>query len=335
MDDASHRRWLLLLLHIPTKPDYLRVKTGRRLQKLGALAVKNGVFVLPDTVEAREDFAWLAREMVEAGGVGTVVRAQLVEGLDDDTLVERFRTARDEDAAPLLDEARVLLVQVEAGRADNAGADLERLRRRVDEVAALDWFGSQLTLEAQRVCGEIAERLSPRARTDPTADLRGRTWVTRQAIKVDRMACAWLIRRFVDARAVLKFVPAQGYVPQSDELRFDMFEAEFGHEGDQCSFETMVRRLDLRDRGLATLAEIVHDVDCKDGKFGRVESVGLALAVEGIAATTADDVERVERAGVLLDAWYAALRREEPARGAPSRDGRADPGSDGGEPTQD
>jgi hypothetical protein len=309
MDDAGHRRWLLLLLHIPTRPDYLRVKTGRRLQKLGALAVKNGVFVLPDTAEAREDFAWLAREMVEAGGEGTVASAELVEGFDDDTLVERFRTARDGEVVPLLDEARELMARVEAGHAESAGPDLERLRRRVDEVAKLDWFGSHMTLEAQRICAEIAEHLSPKSRGEPGVDWTGRTWVTRQAVRVDRMACAWLIRRFIDPTATLKFVSPQGYVPQPGELRFDMFDAEFGHEGDQCSFETIVRRLALADAALTALAEIVHDVDCKDGKFSRPEAIGLALAVDGIAATTSDDAERVARASVLLDAWHAALCR--------------------------
>ena len=309
MDDASHRRWLLLLLHIPTRPDYLRVKTGRRIQRLGALPVKNGVFVLPDMPERREDFAWLAREMVEAGGEGTVVSAELVEGLDYDALVERFRAARDEEVAPLLDEARELRAQMEAGRAEEAGAALERLRRRVDEVALIDWFGSQLTLEAQQLCREIARRLSPQADVDATVEWKGRTWVTRQAIKVDRMACAWLIRRFVDPAAALKFLPPQRYVPLPNEVRFDMFDAEFGHEGDQCSFETMVRRLGFTDPALATLAQIVHDVDCKDSKFGRAEAVGLALAVDGIAATTADDEQRVQLASVLLDAWHVALRR--------------------------
>src|SRR4029077_21228180 len=103
-------------------------------------------------------------------------------------------------------------------------------------------------------------------------DYRRRVWVTREGVGIDRMGSAWLIRRFIDPAARFKFVSAKGYVPKPRELRFDMFEAEFTHEGDRCTFEVLIERMGLDDPGLRPLAEIVHDVDLKDAKFRRDET---------------------------------------------------------------
>jgi hypothetical protein len=135
------------------------------------------------------------------------------------------------------------------------------------------------------------------------------TWVTRAGIKVDRMASAWLIRRFVDPDARFRFVAGRAHDPAPGEARFDMVAAEFGHEGDECTFEVLVRRLGLGDPGLRALGELVHDVDCKDGKFGRPETDGFALTVEAIAAAHRTDEARLARAGAWLDDLLVLLRR--------------------------
>ncbi len=133
-------------------------------------------------------------------------------------------------------------------------------------------------------------------------------WVTRAGVHVDRIASAWLIRRFIDPEARFKFVPPKGYVPAPGELRFDMFEAEFTHEGDNCTFEVLLARSGLSDPALAAIAEIVHDIDLKDSKFSREEASGIARLVGGIAATTEDDTRRIERGSVMLDDLYQYFR---------------------------
>jgi hypothetical protein len=122
------------------------------------------------------------------------------------------------------------------------------------------------------------------------------------------MASAWLIRRFIDPNARFKFVPAKGYRPEEGELRFDMFEAEFTHEGDQCTFEVLVRRFGLADPALRAIAEIVHDIDCKDDKFGREETAGIATVIDGIVRSTPEDAARVERATALWNDLAAHFR---------------------------
>lgn len=139
--------------------------------------------------------------------------------------------------------------------------------------------------------------------------LRGRTWVTRQGIKVDRIASAWLIRRFLDPDARFKFVPARGYRPEPGELRFDMFEAEYTHDGDACTFETLLARFGLRDKALRHVAEIVHDLDMKDDKFARDEAPGLASMIDGIARARPADADRLERGAALFDDLYAAFHK--------------------------
>lgn len=162
---------------------------------------------------------------------------------------------------------------------------------------------------------EIEEMFRP---TEPSAvapavdvaSFNGRTWVTRQGVKIDRMASAWLIRRFIDRAARFKFVPPRGYRPGAGEVRFDMFQAEFTHEGGRCTFETLLERFNLGDRALRAIGEIVHDVDCKDEKFSRAEAAGLALVVDGIARALTDDAARLERAAAVFDGLYAHFERE-------------------------
>jgi len=179
--------------------------------------------------------------------------------------------------------------------------------------------GSAMVCEARFVEGvsdeEIeamlhAESIEPSAAGNeerPERVAPGRTWVTRQGVFVDRIASAWLIRRFIDPEARFKFVPARGYRPQPGELRFDMFEAEYTHEGEHCTFQTLVARFGLRDSALAAVGEIVHDIDCKDEQFDRPETQGVARLLRGIADGTEQDDERLERGGRLFDDLYAAF----------------------------
>jgi len=138
-------------------------------------------------------------------------------------------------------------------------------------------------------------------------DLEGRTWVTRKGVYVDRIACAWLIRRFVDRHAKFKFVSGKSYKPKSNEIRFDMFDAEFTHKGDWCTFEVMIDRLRLDNHAISQMAEIIHDIDLKDEKFARVEAAGIQILFDGITATRSQDEERLERSFVILDEMYESF----------------------------
>jgi hypothetical protein len=180
--------------------------------------------------------------------------------------------------------------------------EVVRLRRRLAALTGIDFFGAPGREIAEGLVSDLERQVHARPAAVPRAtrldELRGRTWVTRKGVHIDRIASAWLIRRFVDADGRFKFVPARGYRPEPGELRFDMFEAEFTHEGDQCTFEVLVARLGLDDPALGPLAEIVHDIDLKDGKFGRPEVAGIEPLIAGLAWPT----------GTTKSGWYTAAR---------------------------
>ncbi len=308
---------MLLIHQIPPTPAYLRVKIGRHLARIGAVAIKNSVYALPSNDETQEDLEWVLREIVKGGGDASIVEARFVEGLGDGQVMALFQGAREADYRALAEQVRAASAAfprrgaIPEDRRHELARQVARLRQRATELAAIDFFGAPgrevvegplSTMEARMKTVETTE--PAKASLDP-AEHRGRTWVTRSGVKVDRMASAWLIRKFIDPKATFKFVPAKGYQPAARELRFDMFEAEFTHEGELCTFEVLVQRYGLRDPALQAIAEIVHDIDVKDAKYGREEAPGIGQLVAGIAAAHPDDDARLERGAALFDDLYA------------------------------
>ena len=322
MEESNQGRWLLLIHQIPPKPSYFRVKIWRRLQQLGAVAIKNSVYVLPKSDQSQEDFQWVLREIMEGGGEASLCEARFVEGLSNEQVEALFHAAREANYRQIAEEVRRITRSLPSGLGpeDNRSAeiDLARLKRQLAEVVAIDFFGSPAREVVEGLITGLETRLrdrrtGTRRASIPTIrieEVRDKTSVTRKGIHVDRMASAWLIRRFIDPAARFKFVPPKGYNPLADELRFDMFEAEFTHEGDRCTFEVLINRLGLDDPALRPIAEIVHDIDLKDSKFGREETVGIDRLIAGIAMAHKDDESRLSRASAVFDDLYEYFRRK-------------------------
>ena len=318
MESAPTERWLLLIHQIPPKPDYLRVKIGRRLQRVGAVPVKNSVYVLPDGDQTYEDFQWIRREIIDGGGDASICRAEFIDGLTSDEIRQAFRRARAADYSEIAAAARELRSAVASGergasrsRPVRADDELSRLRKRLAAVAAIDFFDASERTSAEEALTIADAELRPRSTSSESTSgidrggYRGRTWVTRTGIFVDRIASGWLIRRFIDPEARFRFVRESEYRPSDGELRFDMFEAEFTHEGDQCTFETLISRFALDAPPLREIAEVVHDIDLKDDKFDRDDVAGIERVLAGIVAAHPDDATRFERGCQLFDELYA------------------------------
>jgi hypothetical protein len=259
--------WLLLVHQLPPNPSYLRVKVWRRLQALGAVALKNSVYLLPNTDEAREDFEWVLREIRKSAA--TRPSARRVSWTDSPTRrcgasscrLARRTTGRSPPTIRTF--AREAFPARTRARSDEARAAAEgglaRFRKRLAGIAKIDFFGAPGREAAEGLIARPRGAHRPRsrergeatrARALTIAQAQKRTWVTRKGIHIDRIACAWLIRRFIDEQPTFKFVPARGYTPAPRELRFDMFDAEFTHDGDLCSFEVMLRPFALKDQAL-------------------------------------------------------------------------------------
>jgi hypothetical protein len=325
MSQRSGPKWLLLIHQIPPKPNYFRVKIGRRLQRLGAAPIKNSVYVLPRNEQAYEDFEWVVREIVEGGGDASVCEARFVEGLSDPEVEALFNSAREADYLELAGEARRAQSMLSRSKkTEDSKEDLEsiiaRLRKRLAEIENIDFFAAtgRDTVEALLVSLEarLKASSSPSQQGDspasglPIEKVQARTWVTRKGIHVDRMASAWLIRRFIDRDARFKFVPGKGYRPEAGELRFDMFEAEFTHEGDRCTFEVLLQRFALSEPALKQIAEIVHDIDLKDGKFGREDALGMDRLIAGIAMANPEDEKRLAEGSAVFNNLYEYFKRK-------------------------
>ena len=325
---TQSERWLLLIHQLPAKPAYLRVKIWRRLQTLGAVAVKNAVYALPASEHSHEDFQWVLKEILDAGGEAMVCEARLLDGLSDADIRSQFNAARDQDYADIATEARVLSGRLAETPATESRAELKvqfsRLKNKHAQTVGIDFFDADGRQSADGLVHELDQALAEQAVTPmasqqaPASDvenLKSRVWVTRIGVHVDRIGCAWLVRRFIDRAGSFKFVPPKGYVPEQNELRFDMFDAEFTHEGDRCSFEVLMTRAGLDDPALGAIAEIVHDIDLKDEKFGREEAPGIKTLINGICADTRDDDERLVRGAAIFDDLYAVFSSKRGPRG--------------------
>ncbi|HKD11486.1 MAG TPA: chromate resistance protein ChrB domain-containing protein [Thermoanaerobaculia bacterium] len=302
-------RWYLLIHQLPPEPLYLRAKIRQRLGRVGAVALKNAVYVLPRRDECLEDFQWVAQEAVAGKGEAFVCEAEFLERKIDQTLVTQFRSERDGDYAALSEEIRTW--KREAG--GDLPARASRARKRLEEIERIDYFGALERKEAARLVTDLesdSRRRRP-GRERRSGSFAGRIWVTRRGVHIDRIASAWLIRRFLDPKARFRFIDPKE-PRRKNEIRFDMVGGDYTHEGDRCTFETLLGLIDSRDRALAQIGEIVHDIDLKDDKFDRSEAAGVDRLITGILLSNPTDERRIEHGRAIFDELYESFRQRNP-----------------------
>lgn len=272
------------------------------------MPLKSSAYLLPDSPDRYEQFQWLAQEIQRDGGDATLLRVDRIENMQEPDVVRQFQEARNHDYAALAERYRKLL----KGRGPRLTEELARLAREMARITEIDFFEAPGRREVERAREAVEERIaSGRGRpagTAPPLDLaalKGRRWVTRPRPHVDRIASAWLIKRFVDPAAEFVFAPPD-QIP-GDAIPFDMAGVEFGHHGEDCTFETLLRRAELRDRKLAVLAEIVHEADIKDQKFAREEARGIDLALRALLSAIKDDHEALAQGMTLFDGLYSTV----------------------------
>lgn len=308
---SSRPTWLLLLHQLPAHPTSLRVRTWRRLQQLGAIAVKNAVHALPDSQNSREDFEWLRTEITAGGGDATVFVAETIDGWAHDALVDEFRRARQEAYARLakdLDAAHRRRAKRATPRSITA-ATIEQFRQRLTAIERIDFFGSAGRDGVLKRLSELERLVHGRAaqptgtESDRAKTYAGRVWVTRPRPGVDRMASAWLIRRFIDPDATFEFVRDPGMAADS-AVAFDMFGVEFTHRGESCTFEVLCAEFQLDEDALTKIAALVHDLDLKDQRFGAPEATTIGAVIDGLRLSHADDHALLSSGMSLFEALY-------------------------------
>ena len=305
-------------MSVPPTPSSLRVRVWRRLRSLGAVPLKRSAYLLPDTPDRYEDFQWLAQEIQRDGGEATLVRVQQIENVSPAEVLRLFHDPRDEDYKHLAARYRRLLQSLDRKTAATSARvhdELARLSKEHQRIRTIDFYGAPGGAEVRRLEEAIAMRTrrpeSPRAQEPPALDLttlRGRRWVTRPRPHVDRIASAWLIKRFIDPEAVFVFAPPAEF--PKDAIAFDAPGVELSHHGEDCTFETLVKRARLRDRRLARLAEVVHEADLRDGKYPHEEARGIDDAIRALLAASPDDHQVLAQGMAMFEGLYVTTARK-------------------------
>ena len=313
----SEQQLLLLLVGLPPTPSSLRVRIWRRLRSLGAVPLKRSAYLLPDTPERYEDFQWLAQEIQREGGEATLMRVAQIENVGPAEVFRLFHEPRDADYKQLAARYRKVLQALER---KSSGArvqdELGRLAKDHQRIRDIDFFDAPGGAEVRRLEEVIAMRTRrPESRQAeipaPALDLaalRGRRWVTRPRPHVDRIASAWLIKRFIDPAAEFAFTPPAEF--PKDAIPFDAPGVELTHHGEDCTFETLIKRARLRDRRLLRLAEVVHEADLRDGKFPHEEARGIDVAIRALLAASPDDHQVLAQGMALFEGLYATTSRK-------------------------
>jgi disulfide oxidoreductase YuzD len=289
------------MFSLPANQASRRVEVWRKLKQYGALALPSSGHLLPNTPANQEHFEWLAAAIRKYKGQASVVEVNAIDDQPAEQLRQRFIEARSRDYDQLLRELK-------AAPRKNSSADLSRLRRRFQQIVAIDFFNSPLRSRVESLLtradgvGEAASGASSRRRN---AYLK-RIWVTRPRPGIDRVSSAWLIRKFIDAEA--RFVFSNNAGKFSGAVPFDMFQAGgFGHRGDDCTFETLRKEFGIKDPKVSIIAQIIHDADLEDEKYGRTEGIGLDRVLIGWAQQDTADEELLRRGMEMIEGLYQSV----------------------------
>ena len=307
MPAKKNLAWLLLLVRLPATHSAERVAIWRKLKKSGAIQIQTSTYVLPDDPPRYETFQWLTQHIRDAGGDATLVRVRDIEGWSNESLIDVFNAARAKEYASLREMLGPLIAR--AGRTSKSSGKLDRIRKQFAEFREADFFDSPKGRDLEMVLRKL-EKTQPGSKPQPKLeprDFRDKVWLTRPRPEIDRVGSAWLISKFIDPKA--KFVFESRRPPNRRVLTFDMLEGDFSHDGDDCTFETLIRRFGIEDKAVRKIAEMIHDADLDDEKFQRNECIGIDRILKGWAKQGLPDKEILRRGFECFDALYTFLQR--------------------------
>ncbi len=317
--------WLVFFYSIPSRPVGSRVKIWRKLIKSGALPFRGAVYILPNNEENFEYFQWLVSEVTSMGGEAAFVRAEEIQPMKGKEIIDLFNRQRERDYRKIetgLEEIQRRIDSIKKGsslsRSERLLEPFRRLIKEFEEVRKIDFFSTQRGDDLKERMKIIEPKIIATTSLDgkkghpPIAakrveDYKGRTWVTRKSPFVDRMASAWLIKRFIDEKAIFQFMDEKMMQNlKQDSIAFDVRGGEFTHIGDMCTFEVFVKTFKLKDKILKKISEIVHELDVKDEIFRNPESRGIEEILIGIKKTARNDIEILEKGMVIFDMLYSS-----------------------------
>lgn len=311
-------KWLLLLYQIPAKSDSERVRIWRGLQKMGAVQVKNSVAAVPNISFFRRVLVETAKDIDAKGGEAFITEGTFLFGLSNESLRQTYAMQLSAEFKSLAQEIREQqkgatgkvsaneLMKWDHKKTKFNGRMKELAERSIGSVDGEEQCLNSLRDFENKLKGISLKSIVPKSKTKIPSS--GAVWVTRKNLYIDRLASAWLIKRYIDPKAQFHFVDMDKYNYKPEHIRFDVFEGEYGHVGDKCTFEVLVESFKLKNKSINTLAEVIHDLDIDDQKFDRREAVGIRMALEGVVRAYKDDSERLQMAMNLFDSLILSLK---------------------------
>jgi hypothetical protein len=299
--------WLLLVFTLPTAKASARVGVWRKLQRYGALALPASGYVLPSNAMNQERFEWLATSIRSSKGNAAVAQVHSFDELRHEQIEQMFNEARTREYQELEKELK------EFSRSRNlekAEAALVRFNRRLQQIVEIDFFGCPVRARIEEALRQLetGDRATKnRHAKHNVKDYRGRTWLTRPHPGIDRVASAWLILHYIDPQAKFAFDKDPRRHP--DAIPFDMFNTSgFGHVGNDCTFETLLKSFGLKDSRLRLVAQAIHDADLADERFGREEALGIDRILDGWNKRNISNEEVLRKGMEMIDGLYNGIR---------------------------
>lgn len=325
--DKSTGKWLLLIYNLPPEPSRSRVSIWRSLKILGAISLRKSVYILPFNPETYENSQWLCQEIHTMKGEATLVKVANIENLKDKDIIKLFHKARDDDYEVIINRCSEFSKKVSV--TGNQGIknqlkfreELKVIANQLNSTKEIDYFKSPLSQKAQNTFDACMRHMSQLLNQITTStdkrikekeilamkDFQGKKWVTRKRPHIDRIATAWLIKRFIDPKAKFLFVHED--TTKINGIPFDMYHGDFSHQGDNCTFETILKCFNIKDEILKTIAEIVHNIDLNDEKFSRNEAKGIDCILRGLMERFKNDNELLEKGYEVFESLYAELNK--------------------------
>lgn len=313
--------WLSLIISLPTENANTRMRTWRALKASGAAVLRDGVYLMPEQDACRSVFENVAAEVADSGGTSYVIRIEEPKDADFMAMFDRK-----EDYATLMEDIRTANAEVSEDNASELAKKARKLRKAFAGIVEIDFFASEAQKQTeaglQALELSLARILSPDephpveadiARLDPNA-FKGKTWATRQRPWVDRLASAWLIRTFIDAKAKFIWLESPKECPK-DAISFDFDGATFSHIGAKVTFEVLLASFSLETPPLQRMGYLVHFMDV--GGLQPPEASGIESVLAGMRESIESDEQLFKAASAVFDGLLKSFSKEVTRHGNP------------------
>jgi hypothetical protein len=309
------KNWLTLILALPTANATERMRAWRALKASGAAVLRDGAYLLPDIGVCREALASVERDILSINGTVYILPVVDPQG---ERFVELFD--RSDDYSKLRAEIEECRGQLNPENALATTKHIRKLRKHYDQLSNIDYFPGKPKEQIDSALQELETAASralsadePHSRDEPITalnrgDYQSRVWATRKRPWVDRLACAWLIRRFIDPQAQILWLNTPHDCP-ADALGFDFDNATFSHVGNRVTFETLQASFELQEPGLNRIAALVHYLDI--GGIQPLEAAGIERVLAGLRETIPHDDHLLAAASAIFDGLLAEFVKEE------------------------